>query len=230
MEASWIWDASGEHPRNYWACFRKSFDLHAAPDGATLSVFADSRYVAYVNGVRVGQGPVRGWPEAPFYDEHPVGGLLRKGPNVVAVLVHHLGSSSMQYVEAEACLTGQLDLAVHGRTMKLVTDESWKSLPHAGYARNAIRNYPQQGWSEIYDAAALDDAWTGPDFDDAAWKSALRIPASSRVWRRKLQRRDIPLMREDAMYPERIHGSRIVRTHGMPVTAPTWCRTARGRC
>lgn len=57
MEARWIWDAGESHPRNYWARFRKSLDLHGAPDEASLSINADSRYVAWVNGIRVGQGP-----------------------------------------------------------------------------------------------------------------------------------------------------------------------------
>jgi alpha-L-rhamnosidase len=218
MNAHWIWDSAEAHPRNSWTCFRKSFELHGAPEEAELSLFADSRYVLWVNGARVGQGPVRGWPEQPRYDTWPVTRLLRKGANVVAVLVHHLGCSTMQHIEAEACLAATLGLTVHGRRIAIDTDDSWKTAAHPGYARNAIRNYPQQGWSEIYDAGAMEDAWTEPGFDDLGWKPSFPLPASSPAWKRSLEPRDIPHLREDPVYAERIHGSRLIRTHGTALT------------
>jgi alpha-L-rhamnosidase len=218
MEPRWIWDGGENHPRNSWTCFRKIVDLHGAPEEASLAVNADSRYVAWVNGVRIGQGPARGWPDQPFFDTWPVSSLLAGGRNVVAILVHHVGASTMQYIEAEAALTAQLDLRVHGRTLRVATDASWKTRPHAGYERASIRNYPQQGWSEIFDAGALDPAWVSRDFDDSAWADAVPVRRESDVWKRTLQARDIPPLREDAVYPRRIFGSRLVRTHGAPVT------------
>jgi len=218
MDAHWIWDSDEAHPRNYWACFRKSFDLHHSPDEGSLAVTADTRYVAFVNGIRVGQGPARGWPDAPFVDTLPIKRLLTRGRNAVAILVHHVGSSSMQYIEADAGLTAELDLVVHGRTIRIATDESWKTRPHAGYERAAIRNYPQQGWSEVYDAGAFDDGWTGAEFDDTGWAPARRAPPGSPLWKRTLTPRDIPLLRDEPVSPARVHGSRLVRLHGQPVT------------
>jgi hypothetical protein len=217
MDAHWIWDSGESHPRNSWVCFRKTFDLHAIPDEASLSVTADSRYVAFVNGERLGQGPARGWPDSPFVDTLPLKRPLRRGRNAVAILVHHLGASSMQYIEADAGLTAELALTVHGRTLRIVTDESWKTRPHAGYSRASIRNYPQQGWSEIFDASAFDEAWTSADFDDSGWAPARRAPSDSPLWKRRLQPRDIPLLREEPVFAQRIHATRLVQVHGTPV-------------
>ena len=217
MQAHWIWDTGDSHPRNYWACFRRSFELHGPPEEAVLSVTADARYVAFVNGQRVGQGPARGWPDAPFVDSLPVKHLLSKGRNAVAILVHHVGASTMQYIESDAGLSAELDLTVHGRVLRIGTDEAWKTRTHAGYQRATIRNYPQQGWSEVFDAGAFDERWTMADFDDTGWATARRAPPGSPLWKRALQPRDIPLLREEPVYAARIYGSRLVQDHGTPV-------------
>src|SRR5678815_6132861 len=44
---------------NRWFLFRKEIELPALPDSAALSVTVDGRYQLFVNGVRVGRGPVR---------------------------------------------------------------------------------------------------------------------------------------------------------------------------
>jgi len=59
-KAKWIWDSEEEHPRNWWLAFRKKFISPDDFDEALLNITADSRYVVYVNGRRVGSGPVRG--------------------------------------------------------------------------------------------------------------------------------------------------------------------------
>jgi hypothetical protein len=52
---------------------------------------ADSRYLLWVNGAEVGQGPIRSQPRRLRYDEYDIAPCLRPGRNVVAVLVTYYG-------------------------------------------------------------------------------------------------------------------------------------------
>ncbi|MBC7238317.1 MAG: hypothetical protein H5T69_20955, partial [Chloroflexi bacterium] len=78
-KAQWIWDNSGEHPRNYWLSFRKKFIAPQVYDEALLHITADSRYFLYVNGHFVGWGPVRSWPFEQSYDTYSIKHLLKPG-------------------------------------------------------------------------------------------------------------------------------------------------------
>lgn len=46
-----------DRPQNSYVCFRKKFHLSERAPSATARVFADSRYVLYINGQYVGKGP-----------------------------------------------------------------------------------------------------------------------------------------------------------------------------
>ena len=61
-----------------YAGFRRTFSLAAAPATALLHIFADSRYVLYVNGVTASRGPCRFDPRSPDYDSVDVAALLRQ--------------------------------------------------------------------------------------------------------------------------------------------------------
>jgi alpha-L-rhamnosidase len=68
-KCSWIWGGSEESPRNEWRWFRTSFicppNLETMAR-AVLWITADSRYEVYVNGKRVGRGPVRYFSDGYF--------------------------------------------------------------------------------------------------------------------------------------------------------------------
>ena len=53
-----------------------------------MKVTADGRYILFVNGVRVGRGPVRCNPLYQRYDEYDLAPYLHAGRNVFAVLAH----------------------------------------------------------------------------------------------------------------------------------------------
>lgn len=78
-QGSWIWGGTEESPRNEWRWFRTSFTCPSDLDAlakAVLWITADSRYELYVNGTRVGRGPVRYYSTDIFYDAHEVGHLF----------------------------------------------------------------------------------------------------------------------------------------------------------
>ena len=55
---AWIWSSDRLPQRNAFVRFRRCFPYDGG--AATLNLTADSRYVLYVNGEYLGQGPVRG--------------------------------------------------------------------------------------------------------------------------------------------------------------------------
>lgn len=203
--AQWLWAPGEASPRNAWRCFRKTF---VPPDGvsaATLRLTADARYELFVNGSRVGRGPVRSWPFAQAFDSYEVAHLLRPGEvNAVAVLVTHYGVSTFSYVRGRAGLLAQLELWHAGGHECLPSDSSWKTAPHAAFDPRAPRICAQLGFVEHYDARVWDEAWTQPGFGDERWASALELgPVGTPPWT-TLVPRDIPFLTDAPVPPVRV--------------------------
>lgn len=94
LQKNLVWTQPADHPngQQQYAVFRKTFYLDdIATKGPEVEIFADSRYLLWINGKYVSRGPVRFNPKSPEYDVIPVENYLRKGQNVISVLVHSFG-------------------------------------------------------------------------------------------------------------------------------------------
>lgn len=206
-QAQWVWGNGEDSPRNEWRCFRKAFDVGAEGWGAAkLSITADSRYALYVNGTKVGRGPVRSWPFEQSYDTYEIGHLLHKGrPNVIGVMVLHFGVSNFYYLRGRGGLLVQVESEHEGHSIvELVTDESWKTSLHLGYDSRSGRMSCQQGFAERMDASAWRADWYLPDFNDSAWGQSSIVGAVGIEPWSKLVPRDIPFLTEELVWPVRI--------------------------
>ncbi len=200
-EPRWIWNPDVP-PVNAWACFRKRFTL--APDewealgAATLSIFADSRYYAYVNGRFAGWGPIRGYAAESHADRIDVLPLLRPGDNVLAVLAWHFGADTHQYITGSPGLRARLDFGRDAAASPttaaaspttaagpaaVITDASWKTAPAGAYATGRIRVGIGRHFLENCDAREPTAGFEDPCFDDDEWQSALPVPAQGRAIR-----------------------------------------------
>jgi alpha-L-rhamnosidase len=206
-QAQWVWGGSEASPRNAWRCFRKLFELPEAVE-ANVAITADTRYVLFVNGQRVGRGPARSWPFRYAYDRYEVGHLLKPGKaNVLAVLVMHHGVSTFQSLRNRGGLLAQLELGK--RT--IVTDSRWKTTPHAGHDPRSPRMSVQLGFAERVDARVWDDSWLEADYDDSAWEDAVVLgPVGTPPWN-ELVPRSIPHLSEEPRYASRVAALRAVR-------------------
>jgi alpha-L-rhamnosidase len=221
-QGKWIWHSGEASPRNDWTCFRKTFVWPGADSGrASLKLTADSRYVLYVNGQRVGQGPPRSWPFRLAYDEYDIGHLLRPGQtNAIAVMVMHFGISNFYYLRGRGGLLAQLELEsgssaqgqgqrVTGpdtaRQVMAATDDTWLTVPHPGHDRRSPRMSCQHAFAEKIDARLWDDAWIEADFKPGPeWQPATVIgPAGCEPWGMPVTR-DIPYLTEEPVYPRRV--------------------------
>ncbi|MCK9859335.1 family 78 glycoside hydrolase catalytic domain [Paenibacillus sp. ATY16] len=209
-KARWIWGGEEESPRNEWRCFRSTFDVpgEGASD-AQLRISADSRYVAYVNGVQVGRGPVRSWPEEQFYDTYSIGHLLQSGGrNTIAVLVLHFGVTNFYYLRGKGGLLAEI---ASGADVLAATDTSWKTEKLRGHHTAAPRMSCQQGFAEIYDARESDGDWTETAYDDSSWLQASHVAEVGEGPWKKLIPRDIPFLTEEKLYPSRIESLQRVK-------------------
>ncbi|MDF2921868.1 MAG: hypothetical protein K0R57_782 [Paenibacillaceae bacterium] len=185
-----------EQPENAFCYFRKTFGLSGQPEAARVLLFADSRYMLYVNGAYVGRGPCRSDPREQYVDEWDITAHLRRGKNVFAVLALYYGYGTGQSisripalaVEAAIDLPGQEPLYVH-------SDAAWKCLTANAWLRSAPRINGCQGPMEIVDMGLLPGNWTEADYEDKGWVQAKgRGTRLSPFWNWVV--RDIPLLEE----------------------------------
>ncbi|MBN8636146.1 MAG: family 78 glycoside hydrolase catalytic domain [Anaerolineae bacterium] len=200
----WIWDAGDTKPRNIFLNFRRTFDLSTIPAAAPLHISADARYYLYVNGVRLGYGPARGYPYRYHYDNYDIAEHLRIGKNVVAVMVNHWGEGTFHQLVVRGGLLLQIDM-----DDIIVSDARWRVRRNTAYRQNTPRISIQLPWEEQFDAR-LADGWTDSDYDDAEWDSAVEIPPADVPWSGLTARR-VPLLGNEPIQPTSITDTGIVR-------------------
>jgi hypothetical protein len=189
LKSSMIWSPAAPEGTQAYVAFRKSFELPQAPASAALHLFADSRYLLWVNGRHVLRGPSRFHPKRPEYDTLDLAPHLRAGRNVIVVLVHHYaGATSGRIIRHQPGLTALLES--DGREI-LRSGPDWKSCAETEYQ-------PSPGaWSsipDVIDGRKRPGDWTAPDFDDSAWQGSIAIDGAA--WG-DFQARTTPLCRED---------------------------------
>jgi alpha-L-rhamnosidase len=208
-QGSWIWGGSEVSPRNEWRWFRTTFTCPSDMDAlakAVLWITADSRYELYVNGTRVGRGPVRYYSTDIFYDAHEVGHLLRRGEvNTIAVQVMHYGISNFVYLRGRGGLLAQLDvLSEDGEITLAKTGADWRTSLHAGQDPATSRMSCQLAFSERIDGRQLAEDWTSSQYSDAHWQQAEVIGAAGMEPWVRLHPRDIPYLTEEPVLPTRV--------------------------
>ena len=204
--AQWIWDDGEPHPRNAWRLFRREIDLDTVPAGASVRITGDTRYVLHVNGQRVGQGPVRGFPWRWMVDTWDIQPFLRPGPNVIGVLVLHFGVSTFVDIGNRGGMIAEMDF--DGEVVG--TDQGWKVTTPAGHDPRSNRLSCQLGFTEIIDAAAFPVGWDDSGFDDSTWATATIVERASTAWP-TLVERDIPHLAETVVRPTHVERLAAVR-------------------
>lgn len=205
LQAAFIWTPAVPTGEQAYVAYRRGVDLAEKPMEATLHLFADSRYVLWINGEYVERGPCRFDPQRPEYDTLEVAAHLRQGTNLLAVLVHHchdglatgdptpMNGRTMRHCPG---MTLRLELTwADGRALIIQTDSTWRAIRHAGY-----KSVPPSwgGIPDDLDARLGPIGWTVPEFDDATWDRA--EPVDGGQWG-MLHPRTLPLLRETEVIP-----------------------------
>jgi len=170
--------------------FRKQINIETIPQKAEMMVFADSRYLLWINGKYVERGPCRFDPKGPMYDIINIKDYLLKGKNVLAFLVQGnvAANINMKVMKHYPGLTAHIKIG----DQQIVTDSTWL----------CSEQIPQQilsdrwTWSCILDnvdANSSDYNWQMPHFNDSLWKPSVSVSGDS--WG-TFSKRSIPLLRE----------------------------------
>ena len=205
LQSAFIWADASEKKSGVAIAFRKTFDLPVKPTQAALHLFADVRYVLWVNGSYVQRGPNRFQPNGPEYDTIDLAPCLQAGRNAIAVLVvgNLSGGKVMRHAPG---LTAQLE--VEGKGL-FHTDASWKWSAGTRF-RQVDASWPDLGDS-LVDARVEDGDWTQVDHQDGHWKPA--VPIDGGAWGGLTARR-MALLREKPVTVT------LAKGMALPVTLP----------
>lgn len=172
-EASWIWLRDEKISADCYACFRRKFRV-ARPGGeAWLAIAADSDFVAWLNGTEIARGQFSDFARSKTYGKFPVGPLLRRGENTLAVEVFHRGEDFSEHQAGRAGLLAALQTGAQ----VVGSDQQWKAMRHPAFrSGNRERMTPQCGFTFQFDARK-ENRWRQPAFDDRNWKTAAVVQA-----------------------------------------------------
>jgi alpha-L-rhamnosidase len=167
---SWIWLPDAPAGIDTLMFARHVFDAHGAQ---TLRISCDGRYIAWLDGVELGRGPVRSEPRDLSFDPYTVS--LGEGPHVLCVLARHYGRPTL-YWKPGATQHGGLFIdgvvrGVDGWRVRRAPLTPQDPAPHEGAPD-----------PEVIDGRAWPVAWLDAGYDDSTWQAAVEIdgPALSR--------------------------------------------------
>src|ERR1039458_5082517 len=188
LQQSMIWSPSSPAGTQVYRAFRKSFVLATNPPQASLQIFADSRYILWVNGRYVLRGPCRFDWHGPQYDTVDISSFLQAGTNVLAVMVHSYEHVTSKIMIHNPGLTAELQLP----GTNIFTGTTWRSGP-------TIFEPSADAWGsipDVIDARVQTNDWTATNFNDSAWETATNVDGTQ--WG-ALTPRTIPLAQETVM-------------------------------
>jgi alpha-L-rhamnosidase len=189
--AQWIWQQENG-PSNTWMSFRKTVNINEIPEIVEANIAVDSKFWLWINGEMVlfegglSRGPSQAgdWnrkqkitPTNSWYDTINIQPYLKKGENTIAILVWFWGRETHKGTHIDSGKGGLLFSADIGN-QQIVSDKSWKAIPHPGYDNTiAPASKAMVQYSVQFDAQkAMQDwskkAWYTEDFDDTNWTNA----------------------------------------------------------
>ncbi len=152
--------------------FRRSLELDAVPAAYPVRVSADNRFILFVNGQRVGDGPARGDLEHWRYEWYDLSPYLHAGRNLITATVWNWGifAPIAQMSDRTAFL---LESEATGST-SISTPRGWEVEVEPGHApldRSTVtfRTYMASGPGEEIDAAKYDWDWNSPKDTSGSW-------------------------------------------------------------
>ena len=89
--ASWITHPTAPLREPLVLHFRRALDLPTVPASYLVRVSADNRFILYVNGTRVGDGPARGDLAHWRYERFDLAPYLKSGHNLITATVWNFG-------------------------------------------------------------------------------------------------------------------------------------------
>jgi alpha-L-rhamnosidase len=203
LQKSMIWIDSTTPTKQSYVVFRKEFNFEKEIKDSELRIFADSRYIIWINGRYVERGPSRFDRQNPEYDIIEISQYPISGENTIAILVHHYNVSgftkwhdkSARIMDHMPGLAALLTLSYEDGETSIVTGSNWKASKNTRF-RDSNGSYTSI--PDNIDARLDEGDWTLSTFDDSDWGNPTLI--SGNKWG-SLVPRSIPLLREKEIVP-----------------------------
>ncbi len=170
--ASWVTHPTAPLREPVVLHFRRFLTLSAAPGSYVVRVSADNRFVLYVNGQRVGDGPARGDLNHWRYERFDLAPHLHAGGNLITATVWNWGifAPIAQMSDRTAFL---LESDAAG-SESISTPEGWQveiEPCHRALDRSSVtqRSYMASGPGEVVEAAQCDWSWNTASDQSSNW-------------------------------------------------------------
>ncbi len=172
--ASWVTHPTAPLREPIVLHFKRTVSLASIPASYPVRVSADNRFILYVNGHRVGEGPARGDLAHWRYERFDLAPLLRAGQNLVTATVWNWGifAPVAQMTDRTAFLLESEDTGATG----ISTPNGWQveiEPGHTALDRSSVnlRDYFASGPGEQIDAAHYDWNWQSDSDPGSNWVS-----------------------------------------------------------
>jgi len=178
-KASWVTHPTAPLREPVVLHFRRTLQLDEVPHTYIVRVTADNRFILYVNGHRVGDGPARGDLSHWRYEKYDIAPYLQPGQNLIAATVWNFGiyAPIAQMSDRTAFL---LESEASGK-LSISTPEGWlveiekgrRPLPRVA---NGFWVYMASGPGEEVNASHYDWGWDQPGAPGPSW-----VPVASPI-------------------------------------------------
>lgn len=170
-----VWDAwwvtPADVPVSEYGVYhlRKSLQLEQVPDDFVINLSGDNRYQLYVNGTFVCTGAARGDLTYWNYETVNIAPFLKKGKNVLAVVLWNMGEYLPNYQ-----ITLRTGFVAQGNTPKedaVNTPGDWVAYKNPAYSVIPGGDGTHYlGGFEAVDGAQYPWGWTDVNYNDSSWK------------------------------------------------------------
>jgi hypothetical protein len=189
-QGKWIWVKNETDCINQYADFRTVFSLDSV-EPAMLYISADSSYHVWINGRCLQGNQFSDWPRLKTYNEFDITNLIKKGENVLAIKVHHIGTDFATYAKGRPGLIFQ----VHsGRNIAAYSDDKCLCRYCEAYKSGAMSSVsPQLGYNFEYDARQ-DDQWYKENYIPIGWSKAIILSDATGGFWKELSPRPLKML------------------------------------
>ncbi len=174
-KASWITHPTAPLREPLVLHFRRTLNLASMPARYVVRVSADNRFILFVNGHRVGDGPARGDLDHWRYERYDLAPLLKAGENLITATVWNWGLFAP--VAQMSDRTAFLLESEAADATSISTPKDWtveQELGHRALGRETVvlKAYLASGPGEEINAATYDWDANKPGGNSPAWLPA----------------------------------------------------------
>lgn len=161
--------------------FRRTFDVRKGVVSAHLTIGSLGYYEVHINGENITKGEMAPYRSNPdnyvYFDRYETTGLLKEGKNTIGVIlgngIQNSITETWEFTElpwrSAPAVSFELTVCYEdGSTDTVLSDENT-------LVSDSPIIFNDFHFGEYYDARLEQDGWDTADFDDSAWKNAIKI-------------------------------------------------------